>query len=107
LGEDSFKFKFSNELGEEFTISKEMGLVSVDRSVAGISDFNSDFAMIHSAPMSWKANKIRIFLDAHSVEVFINDGELVITSILFPNSPWKKVEMSENLKNVTLFSLQE
>jgi fructan beta-fructosidase len=107
LGEDSFKFKFSNELGEEFTISKEMGLVSVDRSVAGISDFNSDFAMIHSAPMSWKANKIRIFLDAHSVEVFINDGELVITSILFPNSPWKKMEMSENLKNVTLFSLQE
>lgn len=106
-GEDSFKLSFSNELGEEFTIFKEMGLVTVDRTKAGISDFNSDFAMQHSAPMSWEAENIRIFLDAHSVEVFINEGELVITSILFPNSPWKKMEMSENLKNVTLYSLQE
>jgi len=106
-GEDSFKIKFSNELGEEFIITKEMGLISVDRSNAGISDFNQDFAMIHSAPMSWKTEKLRIFLDAHSVEVFINDGELVLTSILFPTSPWKKMEVSENLKNVKLFSLQK
>lgn len=106
-GEDFFKISFSNELREEFTISKETGLISIDRSKAGISDFNSDFATIHSAPMSWKAEKIRIFLDAHSVEVFINGGELVMTSILFPNSPWKNVKWSESLEDVEIFNLEK
>ncbi|WP_296697889.1 glycoside hydrolase family 32 protein [Algoriphagus sp.] len=106
-GEDSFELSFSNELGEEFKISKEMGLLSVDRSNAGISDFNPDFATIHSAPMSWETEKLQIFLDAHSVEVFINDGELVITSILFPKSPWKSLILSENLKNGKLYLLQK
>ncbi|MBB6328101.1 fructan beta-fructosidase [Algoriphagus iocasae] len=105
--QDEFSIKISNELGEQIIISKEFGLVSIDRSQSGISNFNSDFATIHSAPMSWKAEKIQIFLDAHSVELFVNEGELVMTSNVFPNSPWKKVELSENLKNAKLFPLEK
>src|SRR5690606_24758162 len=90
-GSDSFSLTLSNELGERVTINKEMGLVSVDRSQAGKSDFHRDFAAMHSAPMSWKADKLRLFLDASSLELFVNDGELVMTSLLFPTSPWKKV----------------
>ena len=105
--QDEFSIKISNELGEQIIISKEFGLVSIDRSQSGISNFNSDFATIHSAPMSWKAEKIQIFLDAHSVELFVNEGELVMTSNVFPNSPWKKVELSENLKNAKLSPLEK
>lgn len=104
---DSFSILFTNEIEESFTISKENGLVSVDRSNAGKSSFHSDFATVHSAPMSWNAESFRIFLDAHSVEVFINDGELVMTSLLFPNSPWKKVKVSDNLENVKIYSLEK
>lgn len=104
---DTFRIVISNELGEQVIISKEMGLVSVDRTNAGNSDFNREFAALHSAPMSWEAKELTIFLDAHSLELFINDGELVMTSILFPNSAWKTMDFSENLKNVKLSQLQD
>ncbi len=105
--DENFVLTFSNELGEEVMVSKEFGLVSIDRSRAGKSDFHQDFAAIHSAPMSWEAKEIRIFLDASSIEVFINNGELVMTSLLFPNSPWKKAELKNGLEKVTVFDLKK
>ena len=39
-GEDSFSMLLSNELGEEVAITKEMGLVTVDRRKAGKGNFN-------------------------------------------------------------------
>lgn len=107
VSDNSFLITFSNELGEKLLISKENGLVSIDRRNAGKSDFNPDFAAMHSAPMSWEAKDIRIFLDASSIELFINDGELAMTSILFPTSPWKTVDLSENLKSLKLYNLKK
>lgn len=105
-GSDAFSLILSNELGEKLVINKEFGLVSVDRTLAGKSDFHADFAAIHSAPMSWKAEELRIFLDASSVEVFVNGGEIVMTSLLFPNSPWKKVEFQQGIEGGTVFNLK-
>ncbi|MEP2346204.1 MAG: glycoside hydrolase family 32 protein, partial [Algoriphagus sp.] len=107
VNSDTFTLTLANELGEKVVISKENGLVSIDRRNAGKSDFNSDFAAIHSAPMSWEANEIRLFLDASSVELFVNNGELVMTSILFPTSPWKTLEVSEMLTSVEIFKLEK
>ncbi len=105
-GSDDFSLTISNELGEQIHITKESGLVSIDRSNAGKSDFHEDFAAMHSAPMSWEAKDIRIFLDASSVELFVNNGELVMTSLLFPNSPWKKIEFHEGIADAKLFSIK-
>ena len=105
--DDSFSLLLSNELGEEVVINKEMGLVTVDRRKAGKAKFNRDFAAAHSAPMSWKVESLRIFLDASSIEVFVNDGELVLTSLLFPTSPWKKVTFIQGLDEVEILDLQE
>ena len=77
------------------------------RRKAGKAIFNRDFAAAHSAPMSWKAESIRIFLDASSIEVFVNNGELVLTSLLFPTSPWKKIEVIQGLDEVEILDLQE
>lgn len=104
---ESFSISFTNELGEKVTVSKEMGLVSIDRSKAGKSDFHEDFAALHSAPMSWEAKDVRIFLDASSIEVFVNDGELVMTSLLFPNSPWKKLKVNGGLDQVKIHHLKK
>ena len=102
----AFSLTLSNELGEELVISKEMGLVTVDRQKSGKINFNRDFAAAHSAPMSWKAESIRIYLDASSVEFFVNEGELVLTSILFPSSPWKKVTINQGLDALQIMDLQ-
>ncbi len=104
--DDQFSLTLSNELGEELTISKEMGLITLDRRKAGTANFHRDFAASHSAPMSWKAESIRIFLDASSVELFVNEGELVLTSILFPSSPWKKVKFNQGLDDLKIVDLQ-
>lgn len=107
VNSDSFSMTLSNEVGEIVVISKENGLISIDRRNAGKSDFQPDFAAIHSAPMSWEAKEIRIFLDTSSIEVFVNGGELVMTSILFPTSPWKKVEISESLNSLKIYNLKK
>ncbi|MEB2775919.1 glycoside hydrolase family 32 protein [Algoriphagus sp. D3-2-R+10] len=104
---ETFSITFSNELGEKLEISKENGLVSIDRRNAGKSDFHPDFAEIHSAPMSWEAKDIRIFLDASSIELFVNNGELAMTSILFPTSPWKNVKISKNLNSLKIYKLKK
>jgi fructan beta-fructosidase len=106
-GEDSFSLLLSNELGEEVAINKEMGLVTVDRRKAGKAAFNPDFEAAHAAPMSWKAKTLRIFLDASSLELFVNEGELVITSLLFPSSPWKKLTIQQGLSEVEIISLKK
>jgi fructan beta-fructosidase len=103
----SFSMLLSNELGEEVIISKEMGLVTVDRRKAGKATFHPDFAAAHAAPMSWEAKSLRIFLDASSLELFVNEGELVITSILFPSSPWKKITVLQGLDEVKIVSLKK
>lgn len=104
---DAFSLVLSNEVGEKVTISKEMGLVSIDRSFAGKASFHPDFATMHSAPMSWKAEDLHIFLDASSIELFVNNGELVMTSLLFPSSPWKKVELVSGSEKASIFGLQK
>jgi fructan beta-fructosidase len=103
----SFSMLLSNELGEEVVISKEMGLVTVDRRKAGKAPFHPDFAASHAAPMSWEAKSLRIFLDASSLELFVNEGELVITSILFPSSPWKKITLLQGFDEVKIVSLKK
>lgn len=105
--ENDFSLTFSNELGEQVTVIREMGLVSIDRSKAGKSNFHPDFASTHAAPMSWKAESIRIFMDASSIELFVNDGEIVMTSLLFPTSPFKTLEVGFGLKELKIIKLKK
>ena len=59
--------------------------VFVDRRRSGYVDFHDDFAALHSAPLtSRKTIELRIVFDRSIVEVFVNDGEIVLTSLVFP-----------------------
>jgi len=107
IDQDDFLMELVNEWGEKVLISKEAGLVTIDRSQAGKADFHPDFAAIHSAPMSWSAIDLRIFLDASSVELFVNDGELVMTSLVFPTSPWKEIKVLKGMDDVQIFELKK
>ena len=83
----------SNKEGEEFRIiydQKKMTL-TCDRSKSGKTDFSQDFAVNSVAPVHNKLKSLRIFIDNSSVEVFGNNGEVVMTNIVFPQSKYDKV----------------
>jgi len=87
----------SNEEGEEFKIvydQKAMKL-SVDRSNSGITEFSQDFAVPAVAPVHNKITSLRIFIDNSSVEVFANNGEVCLTSLVFPKSKYNNLKITK------------
>lgn len=60
--------------------------VYFDRTKSGNVNFQADFSSIERAPAKLQDGKLklRIFIDHSIVEVFINDGEQVITNQIFP-----------------------
>lgn len=66
----------------------------IDRRNAGRSDFSKDFAAIARAP--YKAGdvmKIHLFVDAASVEMFVDDGSLVMTDLIFPAKKYSALKL--------------
>lgn len=60
----------------------------VDRTTSGRVSFHPAFAGRHEAPLEPGPDgtiRLRILVDACSVEVFGNDGEAVITDLVFPD----------------------
>ena len=59
--------------------------VYVDRTLSGEKGFSKDFAGVHSAPVeNAKEVKLDIFIDQTSLEIFVNDGERVLSERVFP-----------------------
>ncbi len=72
------------------------GVVFVDRSRSGENEFNSDFAKRFEAPARLIEGKVqlRIFVDWSSVELFINEGEAVMTHRIFPDPQSTEIRFS-------------
>ncbi len=83
----------SNSKGEKvvMTYKAKDETFSMDRTLSGKTDFSSDFAAITTAPVYGKMNKLRIFIDKSSIEVFDNDGKMAMTNLVFPTKPYDKV----------------
>ncbi|WP_405392709.1 GH32 C-terminal domain-containing protein [Streptomyces sp. NBC_01102] len=66
------------------------GHLFVDRTASGISDFTEHFAGRTTAPLPLDTTdgerrlRIRLFMDTSSVEVFGGEGQVTISSLLFP-----------------------
>ncbi|AWW32305.1 glycoside hydrolase family 32 protein [Echinicola strongylocentroti] len=92
----------SNELGEKVVFKIDGDQLAFDRSSSGKTDFEAGFGNLHTAPLSGVDIKsLRVFADRSSLEFFINDGELVMTEIIFPNAPYLKLDFegfNENAK---------
>ncbi len=83
----------SNAEGDEATIIYDQKAMTLtfDRSKSGITDFNQNFAGKTTAPVHRKLTSLRIFVDNSSVEVFGNNGEVVLTNLVFPKSKLDKI----------------
>ena len=98
--EGSFEIRVSNDINETVIIRADSEQLSVDRSNAGLKDFYDGFGAVHRAPLNGIVpQSIRVFVDASSVEVFMNDGALVMTELVFPNKPYTEVKVSGALSD--------
>ena len=87
--------------------------ISLDRTHSGQVDFHDDFPKVHLAHLSPTDDIIRlhIFVDSSSVEVFVNDGAIVITDSIFPNEESRGLELFAEggeviLRSLDIFHLQ-
>jgi fructan beta-fructosidase len=65
----------------------ETSTLFVDRTDSGFTSFSPSFPGRHEAPLplTHGSIKLHLFLDWSSIEVFGNDGEAVITDLIFPD----------------------
>lgn len=73
------------------------GVLYVDRTHSGRSDFNKHFASRIEAPLSvipGEQVKLRILVDACSVEVFAEDGATTLTALTLPPPDAKRVRIN-------------
>lgn len=98
----------SNSKGEEvvMTYNAKDETFSMDRTLSGKTDFSSDFAAITTAPVYGKMNKLRIFIDKSSIEVFDNDGKMAMTNLVFPTKPYDKVTIKGKTKKYAVYKLK-
>ena len=86
-------FRLFNTQGEEvdFCYNLVEGNFSMDRTKSGEILFSEDFPAITVAPTG-KSDEInlRIFADKSSLELFMNDGEYVMTNLIFPSAPYNR-----------------
>jgi fructan beta-fructosidase len=93
---DTLGIVFENDLKERLVIgySTVKKQFYIDRRSAGNSGFSNEFAGISTAPYSAGATlKLHILADAASVELFVDDGRLVMTSLVFPTQSYTRIKI--------------
>lgn len=94
---------FSNDAGETYHVYVKDNTLVSDRTKAGMSKFSDVFAAVHEAPFDGIIpKKLQIFVDVSSVEIFINDGELVMTELLFPTTSYNKINVYGKVDKFTV-----
>ncbi|HTD40017.1 MAG TPA: GH32 C-terminal domain-containing protein, partial [Mucilaginibacter sp.] len=94
----SFSITLSNTTGEHLIIGYDEADKSwyIDRTKAGVSDFNKDFAkrIATKRIATTQGADLTLIVDAASVELFADKGLTVMTSIFFPAKPYDKIVLS-------------
>jgi len=89
------------------------GVLFVDRSQSGKTDFHPAFAARHETALPADNGRVRlhVFVDRSSVEVFADGGETVITELIFPDPSSLGLEAFAEggeavLRSLTVYPLQ-
>ena len=100
----------SNKEGEKVIMTYDAATrtIAFDRTGAGLSDFSQSFPAVTAAPTRESNGKIelRIFVDRSSIELFGNDGQFVMTNLVFPTSPYLNLSIAAPEGSARLNSLK-
>jgi len=106
---EEFGIKVAQGKTEETVIGYEVGSqqIYIDRTKSGIVDFKNNFASKDKAPLKAENGKIKwqILLDNCSIEVFANNGKVVMTDLIFPNKDSKGISVFTKKGKVKVTSL--
>ena len=106
---ESVNLLISNKAGESVALKYDVAAhtLSFDRRESGIVDFSQDFPAVTVSPTFENDNKIslRIFVDKSSLEVFGNDGNFVMTNLVFPTTPYTTLAVSAKGGNARISNL--
>ncbi len=97
MNDKDFELVLSNDGGEELLIGYDPGKNEyyLDRTKAGLSDFNKEFASRSVAPRLAESKEISltILVDVASVELFADGGLTVMTGIFFPKEKYQHLSI--------------
>ncbi|MBX2822618.1 MAG: glycoside hydrolase family 32 protein [Rhodothermaceae bacterium] len=100
---EGMQLTLSNNAGEFVSITLNNDHVLFDRSQSGITDFEESFAGSHSAPLEdLIPERVQVFVDLSSIEVFVNDGAVVMTELVFPIRPYNKISLEGNIDSAMM-----
>ncbi len=87
-----WELMFENDLEEYIAIGFDADTKRyyIDRTESGRQDFSEDFAGMHYADRISEERQIflSIWLDRSGIEVFADNGTVVMTELFFPNEPY-------------------
>lgn len=98
LKNDNYDLRFYNNKNEyvSLVIDNQKRIFSFDRTHSGNTGFSEKFAntvSVASFEDSYKNLNIKIWIDKASIEIFIDDGDYVMTEIYFMNAPVQKFSL--------------
>lgn len=104
--ESTFKVRLSNDESEYIDLGYDSATneLYLDRTKAGLSNFNETFAARHTCPRNYMSDTLtmKLLLDHSSIEMFADDGRSVMTDIFFPTTPFTKLEILDGSKVIDL-----
>ena len=109
-----FEIVLSNTYNEKLIVGyhADKKQFYIDRTKAGVSNFNQGFAAVAVAPrLSFAINMdLSILLDKTSIELFADSGRTLMTALFFPTFPYTKWEIKSKEKiptsNMKLYSFK-
>ena len=103
-----FKIRKSDSEATSVFYDTKLKNIFLDRTHAGNMSFNTEIPNISSGSLRPINNKIKmhIFVDESSVEIFGNGGELVMTSLIFPDPNSNGLELFAEGGNVQLTHME-
>lgn len=114
-GNGEYGFRLCNSLGEyaEFRFDPAEGTLTLDRSKSGKVDFSERYIttpIVTPVPEA-KSYELELYVDKHSTELFINDGDVVFTNCVFPNESYDSIEFFSDGKtlkaeDVTVYKME-
>ena len=98
-----FSLHFENEVNQKLTLGWQAKTATffIDKTRSGLTQFEPRFAdRVHTAPLPFdldKDFKIELYIDASSIEVFVNGGLLTMTEQVFPTQPYTRMTIAGNV----------
>jgi len=106
-GTEGVKVLTSDTEATVIGVDRQRGRAFVDRTHSGNVTFHQKFSGVYDAPLPVHDGRVKlhVFVDASSVEVFVNDGERVFTSLVYPSAASRGVELFGSMTSARITSL--